>query len=85
MPAPRSSSGSSINPATIKIIVAVGALAVAGGLLAYQLGLFGGSGVSVPDDVRKKVEAAAEEAKKNPTPPSAPRDPNAKPPERVAE
>ncbi len=66
------SSGSKVNPATIKIIVAVVALGVAGALLAVQLGLFGGTSVSVPDEVRKKIEAQAAEAAKNPPAPKPP-------------
>ncbi len=74
-----------MNPGTIKVIIAVGALVVAGGLLAYQLGWFGGSGISVPADVQAKLKAQAEEAVKNPPPPKPPRDPNAPPPVRAAE
>lgn len=85
MPAPRSSSGSSMNPATIKVIVAVGAMAVAGGLLAYQMGLFGGSGIKVDAATQAKLKAQEEEAAKNPAPPRPPRDPNAPPPVRVSE
>lgn len=46
MPAPRSSSGSNAN--MIKIVVAIVALVSAGGLLAWQMGVFGSGPVVTP-------------------------------------
>lgn len=72
MAAPRSSSGSKMNPATIKIVVAVVALGVAGVLLAVQLGLLGGGTVSVPPDLKAKLDAQAKETAQNPPPVKVP-------------
>lgn len=81
MAAPRSSSGPKINPATIKIVVAVLALGVAGALLAVQLGLLGGGTVSVPPDLKAKLDAQAKETAQTPPPPKPP---SKNPPVKIA-
>ncbi len=75
MPAPRSSSGSPINPAMIKVGVAVVALAVAGTLVAYQLGWLGGNTAPpISAEAQKAAEELSAKAKAE-LPPAPPPDP----------
>ena len=72
MPAPRTASGSNAN--MIKIVVAIVALVSAAGLLAWQMGVFGGSGPSLSAAQQAAVEkqkAEVEAAKKSGPDPAA--------------